>query len=81
MMITGFIIAHIGLALIILGFVMPRYYDIFIPLHRRDEGTEPTVANEPKGEIEARVVEDQVMEENDGIADGGETGTQLNEKP
>ncbi|KAF2018521.1 SNF-domain-containing protein [Aaosphaeria arxii CBS 175.79] len=54
MMIAGFILANLGLVLIVLGFVMPRYYDIFIPPHRRSEGTEPTIANEPKGEIEAR---------------------------
>jgi len=81
MMITGFIIAHIGLAVVLLGFVMPRYYDALIPLHRRGEGTELTVANEPKGEIESRVVEDEIREENDGVVDGGENGTRLGEKP
>ena len=32
----------------IAGFVMPRYYDVFVPAHRRAEGTEPTVACETK---------------------------------
>ncbi|KAL2376667.1 hypothetical protein RJZ90_007345 [Blastomyces dermatitidis] len=48
LMIAGFILAHICLLAILLGFVMPRYYDIFIPPLRRAEGTEETVANEPK---------------------------------
>jgi solute carrier family 6 GABA transporter-like protein 1 len=85
-MITGFIIAHIGLAIVILGFVMPRYYDIFVPLHRRDEGTEPTIANKPKGTIVARAIEDEIQgtrEDDDGLADGGESGRQPkpSEKP
>lgn len=48
MMISGFILAHFCLLLILLGVVFPRYYDIFIPSHRRAEGTEATIANEPK---------------------------------
>jgi solute carrier family 6 GABA transporter-like protein 1 len=48
MMIAGFILAHICLLLILLGVVFPRYYDIFIPTERRAEGTEKTIANEPK---------------------------------
>ncbi|KAL2869565.1 sodium:neurotransmitter symporter family protein [Aspergillus lucknowensis] len=38
LMITGFIVAHIILLLILLGFVMPRYYDVFIPPDRVGEG-------------------------------------------
>ncbi|OJJ53482.1 hypothetical protein ASPSYDRAFT_94684 [Aspergillus sydowii CBS 593.65] len=38
LMIAGFILAHIVLLIILLGFVMPRYYDVFIPPHRIDEG-------------------------------------------
>lgn len=48
MMIAGFILAHFCLLLILLGIVLPRYYDIFIPVERRAEGTEVTVPNEPK---------------------------------
>ncbi|CAG7926686.1 unnamed protein product [Penicillium olsonii] len=48
MMISGFILAHFCLLLILLGVVFPRYYDIFIPPQRRAEGTEATIANEPK---------------------------------
>lgn len=44
LMILGFIVSHITLAVILVCFVMPRYYAIFIPAHRRDEGTEKTLA-------------------------------------
>lgn len=53
-MITGFIVANICMVLIILGFVLPRYYEVFIPPHRRHEGSGPTIAMEPKLEIESR---------------------------
>jgi solute carrier family 6 GABA transporter-like protein 1 len=51
MMIAGFIISILTVVVILVGFVMPRYYDAFIPLHRREEGTEPTTALETKGEV------------------------------
>lgn len=47
MMIAGFILAHLGLLLILLGFVMPRYYDAFIPVDRREEESRKTQANQP----------------------------------
>lgn len=50
MMIAGFILAHFCLLAILLGFVLPRYYDVFIPPARRAEGTEVTVAGQPKTE-------------------------------
>ncbi|KAK0642814.1 Sodium- and chloride-dependent GABA transporter 1 [Lasiodiplodia hormozganensis] len=50
MMISGFILAHLCLLMIILGFIMPRYYDCFVPPHRRGEGTEVTIVNWTKGE-------------------------------
>ncbi|KAL4936048.1 hypothetical protein BDV06DRAFT_114792 [Aspergillus oleicola] len=40
LMITGFILAHITLFVILLGFVMPRYYNVFIPPERISEGEE-----------------------------------------
>ncbi|PGH16193.1 hypothetical protein AJ79_01960 [Helicocarpus griseus UAMH5409] len=49
LMISGFILAHLGMFVILLGLIMPRYYDVFIPLHRRSEGTEETVAGMPVG--------------------------------
>ena len=56
-MITGFILAHLGLLMILVGFIIPRYYDVFIPVHRRDEGAEQTVACEPREEVAAKVVD------------------------
>lgn len=61
-MILGFIVAHIGIALIIFGFIMPRWYDILIPPPRRAEGTEGTVACEPKGEVVARAIQDNELD-------------------
>lgn len=46
MMITGFILSIATLTVMIVGLVMPRYYDVFVPKHRRAEGTEVTHANE-----------------------------------
>lgn len=57
-MITGFILAHICMALIILGFIMPRWYDVFVPPHRRHEGTEATIAMEPRAQLESQAVVD-----------------------
>lgn len=51
MMISGFILSILTIVVVLVGFVMPRYYDAFIPLHRRDEGTEPTTALHTKGEL------------------------------
>ena len=51
MMISGFILSILTIVVVMVGFVMPRYYDAFIPLHRRDEGTEPTTAMQTKGEL------------------------------
>jgi solute carrier family 6 GABA transporter-like protein 1 len=57
MMISGFILAHIGMVIIIVGFIFPGWYDALIPVHRRLEGTEPTVPGELKG-IEGTAMED-----------------------
>ncbi|KAF9890226.1 hypothetical protein FE257_006138 [Aspergillus nanangensis] len=48
LMITGFILSHICLLFILIGFVFPRYYDVFIPPTRRSEGSEETIVNESK---------------------------------
>ena len=75
MMIAGFILAWIGIIAMILGFVLPRYYDALIPLHRRGDGTEPTVANELKGEVIARAVEDERARESDPAEAGQAYGS------
>lgn len=68
LMITGFILAIMCLSVILLGFVMPRYYNIFIPPHRRSEGLEETVPNEPK------IQQDIVFARPAGDGDSGEAG-------
>jgi len=73
MMITGFILSTICMIVILLGFIMPRYYDAFIPLHRRHEGTQETVLNEPSEQVESLSI-------TDSEADGGETGQAQKEK-
>ncbi|PGH01252.1 hypothetical protein AJ80_09036 [Polytolypa hystricis UAMH7299] len=71
LMITGFIVSNLCLLLILLGFIMPRYYDIFIPPHRRSEGTEPTVTNELKLQYDDVVPADLELNMAD---DSGENG-------
>lgn len=68
MMITGFILSILGMLAVLLGFVLPRYYDAFIPIQRRDEGTKETVLNQPMEEIDAISV---VTSEGDGGESGG----------
>ncbi|OAL29775.1 hypothetical protein AYO20_09067 [Fonsecaea nubica] len=58
LMISGFILAHLCMLAILLGLFFPRWYDALIPMHRRQEGTEPTVVNEVKGEVVARAIND-----------------------
>lgn len=48
LMILGFIAALSFLVLMIIGFFVPRFYEPFIPVHRRAEGTEDTIVNELK---------------------------------
>ncbi|KAH9883498.1 putative sodium/chloride dependent neurotransmitter transporter [Xylariomycetidae sp. FL2044] len=66
--ITGFILAHIGMLAILLGFIMPRYYDVFIPPKRQNEGRDVTIVNVTKGVVYS----DHVMAGSDH--DGGESG-------
>lgn len=47
----------------LLGFVMPRYYDALVPRDRREEGTKETVLDQPMEEIDAVSV---VTSEGDG---------------
>lgn len=48
MMIAGFILAHLCLLAMLLGFILPRYYDCFIPPSRQGESTQGTIPNEPR---------------------------------
>lgn len=53
MYIVGFAVAHLSLVLITLGFIVPRYFDVFIPPQRREDGKFTSVANEPLLAIDA----------------------------
>lgn len=66
MMIAGFILAHLGLLLILLGFVIPRYYDVFIPVERRDEELKKTQANQPPEEMPEETITRDVNKETAG---------------
>lgn len=70
MMIAGFILSILTIIAVLLGFVMPRYYDAFIPVGRRGEGTEPTIAMEPKHELAGRPAADMVYAEGGLVREG-----------
>ncbi|KAH9879102.1 hypothetical protein J1614_002537 [Plenodomus biglobosus] len=69
MMITGFILSVLTMIVMIVGFVMPRYYDAFIPVARRGEGAEPTVAAQTKGDLAGKSIREVVNAEA-GLAAG-----------
>tara|TARA_R110002003_G_scaffold126_50_gene11856 strand:+ start:6672 stop:6959 length:288 start_codon:yes stop_codon:yes gene_type:complete len=69
MMITGFILSILTIIVVLVGFVMPRYYDAFIPIGRRGEGTEPTTAMETKGDFAGLPVS-QIANAEGGLARG-----------
>lgn len=56
MMITGFILSHLVMLVIIIGYAVPRYYDGFIPIKRRGDGTEPTFTMQTKGELDGKPI-------------------------
>ncbi|KAL9027713.1 MAG: hypothetical protein Q9196_003808 [Gyalolechia fulgens] len=48
----GFILAHFCLVFAVVGVVLPRYYDVFVPMHRLDDGkrvTAPGVTEDSLG--------------------------------
>ena len=79
MMIAGFILSILTIVIILTGCVMPRYYDAFIPVGRRGEGTEPTAAMETKIELSGRPFSDTVNAEGglkrEGSSDNDEKRT------
>ncbi|KAF2678015.1 SNF-domain-containing protein [Lentithecium fluviatile CBS 122367] len=79
MMIAGFIIAHITMLAIIVGYAVPRYYDTLIPIDRRGEGTEPTVAMHTKGELAGRPIGELVIAER-GVRGDAESDVEDKEK-
>ncbi|EMD66907.1 hypothetical protein COCSADRAFT_135357 [Bipolaris sorokiniana ND90Pr] len=80
MMISGFILSILTIIVILLGLVMPRYYDAFIPVYRRSEGTEPTMAMQNKGELGGKPATETIAAEHGhgsvirDLSPGQETG-------
>lgn len=62
--IFGFSLAHLVLIVIGLGLVLPRWFDVFIPPHRRGDGKRMTAVHTSPATIEA--VKDERMERGDG---------------
>jgi solute carrier family 6 GABA transporter-like protein 1 len=69
MMITGFILSILTIVVVLVGFVMPRYYDAFVPVERRGEGMEKTTAMEVKGEVDGMEV-GRVVDAEGGLGGG-----------
>ena len=64
MHIAGFTLAHLCLVLVVLGVMIPRYFDVFIPPNRRDDGKFASIANEPLLALDAHVSDsDKTLEE------------------
>lgn len=57
--IAGFTLAHFVLVIIALGFIVPRWYAVFVPPSRRDEGKEKTTANISSFMLDAEEVRSQ----------------------
>lgn len=77
--IAGFTLAHFVLVIIVLGFIVPRWYAVFVPPSRRDEGKERTTANvssflldsaEVQSQEEGRVSSEEESESEEKKADG-----------
>lgn len=69
LMIFGFIVAHLCLLLVLVGFVMPRYYDAMVPLGRLKDGTDETIVNVTKD-----LAFGEPVPKTDLPRDGGEMG-------
>ncbi|KIW59961.1 hypothetical protein PV05_00218 [Exophiala xenobiotica] len=68
MYIFGFIVAHFLLLCIALGFIVPKWFDVFIPRERRIEGELPSAPDVTRGSTEAE--SDHAMESGEGAPSG-----------
>lgn len=69
--ITGFALAHCVLVIISLGVIVPRWFDVFIPPHRQDDGKIETIANVNMSAIDAQKAEAERTEA--GMSDSAES--------
>lgn len=68
--IIGFTIAHFSLLMVGLGFIAPRWFDVFVPVQRRGEGDIATVPNLESGVVDA--LRDGEMGSGEGYREAGE---------
>ncbi|RJE22810.1 transporter [Aspergillus sclerotialis] len=71
LMIAGFILGILCLVIISLGLVMPRYYDVFVPLSRRHEGMEETWPCELKNTVDLVNTDVGVVEKEEERGEAG----------
>ncbi|KAL4722260.1 hypothetical protein ACLX1H_011042, partial [Fusarium chlamydosporum] len=63
--IVGFIVAHCLLLWIVIGFIFPRWYDIFIVHERRDDWKQPYAPNILRGTTDGQEVDGRDIGSND----------------
>ncbi|KAF3355064.1 hypothetical protein VDGD_07956 [Verticillium dahliae] len=85
--IFGFAVAHIVLIIIAAGFIAPRWFNVFIPAHRQNEGKIPYAPCVTNGALEVEVTEnmeagqrqtsdDEVIREKDSLPKDSPQGHQ-----
>lgn len=62
--ILGFTLAHVCLLVIGLGVILPRWFDVFLPPHRLNDGKVDTIPNVDQSAIDA---------EQEALEEGGDT--------
>ncbi len=67
--IIGFTIAHVGIAAILLSYIVPRWFDSLVPARRREEAKAPTVPL-----LESTVVE---VQRDDKMETGHQTSDEV----
>lgn len=70
--ILGFAVAHFALVLIGLGIIVPRWFNILIPAHRREDGKIPYAPNVVLGTIDSEQAESM-----EGGVAGSKAGTEV----
>ncbi|KAK1464917.1 Sodium:neurotransmitter symporter family protein, partial [Colletotrichum paranaense] len=66
--ILGFAVGHVALILILAGFIVPRWFNVFIPVHRRNEGKMAYAPNVTIGADEAQAIAAGIMEQGNSQA-------------
>ena len=53
----GFILAHICLVAMVVSVIAPRFFDVFVPVDRRDDGVREYAPNVTEGLLDAEAIE------------------------